>query len=53
MIKIKEFFSVFTDKSIEMLNKFLENNNVEYVDLKVIDSSHFLLIYKEFQSIEV
>lgn len=47
MIKIKEFFSVFTDKSVEMLNEFLEKNNIEYVDLKVIDGSHFLLIYKE------
>ena len=47
MIKTKEFFSVFTDKSVEMLNEFLAKNDIEYVDLKVFDGSHFLLIYKE------
>lgn len=47
MVKFKEFFSTFTNKAIDMLNEFLEENNIEYVDLKIFDSSHFLLIYKE------
>ena len=47
MIKFKEFFSTFTNRAIDMLNEFLEENNIEYIDLKIIDSSHFILIYKE------
>lgn len=62
MVKFKEFFKenkYFTDYDgstvaiddcttiDEKINKFLEENNIEYIDLKIFNSSHFLLIYKE------
>lgn len=47
MVKFKEFSSTFTYRAVDMLNEFLEENNIEYIDLKIFDSSHFLLIYKE------
>lgn len=48
MIKVKRFDHYqFTDNDI---NKFLEENNVEYVDMKCLDDSIFL-IYRSRENV--
>lgn len=44
MIKVRIFFkNMYTDDEI---NEFLENSNVEYVDMKITDDEVFL-VYRE------
>ena len=52
MIRFKEFYDKEQPNgkyiaASQQANEFMSQNNVEYIDLKIFDSSHFLLIYKE------
>lgn len=45
MIKVRIFFkNMYIDDEI---NEFLENNNVEYVDMEYIGERAVLLVYRE------
>lgn len=45
MIKVRIFFkNMYTDDEI---NEFLENSNVEYVDMKITDDEVFLVYRKK------
>ena len=45
MLKVRLFFkNVYTDDEI---NEFLENSNVEYVDMKITDDEVFLVYRKK------
>ena len=56
MIKVKTFPQLIHLKqngttkkvsSMDLLNEFLEENDVEYIDLKFVNSETIMLIYKE------
>ena len=46
--KVKKFTAAY----IEELNDFLDNPNIAYVDLKIIERGYAILIYKEIQTVK-